>query len=246
MVAWLDEARADITLERDIRAAARSWDTQGRSDDDVLRGGRLELAADWAARRGDIPLLVGELIEASRDRAERDDRALRAQLAREQRSKRRLRGVLVAAVLLLVIALAAGALFLVQRNDAQEAARLTKGARAGGRVDACAHHRSRTEHPARARSRQALPPGRRCRADRGDRGPARGGPGLPIELRRPIDDSNWHLVASDSGGLLAMANPFATEATVWDAGRGEVLRPLTGTGTAFGGLPLLRIRVSWH
>ena len=38
MVIWLEEARSDLTLERDLRAAARSWEAQGRSDDDVLRG----------------------------------------------------------------------------------------------------------------------------------------------------------------------------------------------------------------
>ena len=52
MVAWLEEARADLTLERDLRAAARSWDAEGRSDDDVLRGGRLQAAADWADATG--------------------------------------------------------------------------------------------------------------------------------------------------------------------------------------------------
>ena len=29
LVAWLEEARADLTLERDLRAAARSWDAAG-------------------------------------------------------------------------------------------------------------------------------------------------------------------------------------------------------------------------
>ncbi|MEO8265487.1 MAG: BTAD domain-containing putative transcriptional regulator [Ilumatobacteraceae bacterium] len=118
MVTWLDEARVDLTLERDLRAAARSWDAQGRSDDEVLRGGRLQAATDWVARRGDVPPLIAELVEASRDWAERDDRAIRAQLAREHRSRRRLRVALVAASLLLVVALTAGMVAAVQRNRA--------------------------------------------------------------------------------------------------------------------------------
>ena len=55
MVTWLEEARSDLTLERDLRAAARGWETQGRSDDDVLRGTRLQAATDWAERRRDVP-----------------------------------------------------------------------------------------------------------------------------------------------------------------------------------------------
>ena len=118
MVTWLEEARVDLTLERDLRAVARSWDAEGRSDDEVLRGGRLQAATDWAARRADVPSLVAELIDASRDWAERDDRAIHAQLARERHSRRRLRVAFVVASLLLVVALAAGTVAAVQRNRA--------------------------------------------------------------------------------------------------------------------------------
>ena len=126
MATWLEEARSDLTLERDLRAAARSWETQGRSDDEVLRGTRLQAATDWAQRRRDVPALIAELIDASREWAEHDDRAIRDQLAREQRSKRRLRGALVAASVLLVVAVAGGVLFLRQRNRAEEATRSTR------------------------------------------------------------------------------------------------------------------------
>ena len=110
MVTWLEEARADLTLERDLRAAARSWDGDGRSDDHVLRGGRLHAATEWAARCDHVPLPVSELIAASHEWAERDNRAIREQLAREQRGRRRLRGALVTASLLLVVALIGGLL----------------------------------------------------------------------------------------------------------------------------------------
>ena len=68
-----------------------------------------------------MPPLIAELVDASRDWAERDDRAIRAQLAREHRSKRRLRVAFVAASLLLVVALAAGMVAAVQRNRAETA-----------------------------------------------------------------------------------------------------------------------------
>src|SRR4029078_3643096 len=98
------EAALDRALERDLRIAARTWDANGRSDDDVLRGTRLAMATEWSARFDHVSPLVTELVDASRDWAERDNRAIRAQLEREQRGRRRLRSALVASCLLLVLA----------------------------------------------------------------------------------------------------------------------------------------------
>ena len=143
MANWLEEARADIMLERDLRAAARSWDADGRSDDDVLRGGRLHAAAEWAARCDHVPALVSDLIAASHEWTERDNRAIREQLVREQRGRRRLRGALVAASLLIVVAVVVGLLALDnsrradrQRDRADAAA--IQAAQAADAADAAA------------------------------------------------------------------------------------------------------------
>jgi len=143
MVEWLEEARADITLERDLRGAARSWDVERRSDDNVLRGSRLQAATEWAARCDHVPAVVTDLIAASHEWAERDNRAIREQLAREQRGRRRLRTALVAASLLVVIAVVVGLLALDnsrradrQRDRADAAA--IEAAQAADEADAAA------------------------------------------------------------------------------------------------------------
>ena len=65
LVGWLDDARTDLVIDRDLRIAARSWDDQGRSDDDVYRGARLQAAADWLARSPDASATVIAFVEAS-------------------------------------------------------------------------------------------------------------------------------------------------------------------------------------
>jgi len=135
MGVWLEEARVDIALERDLRSSARTWDANGRSDDDVLRGTRLALATDWSLRSDHVPPLVDELISASRDWAERDNIAVRRQLERERRTARRMRGALVAASLLLVIALIGGGLALRNSRRAQTAENNAVDERNHARID---------------------------------------------------------------------------------------------------------------
>ena len=87
--------------------------------------------------------------------------------------------MLVAAVLLLVIALAAGALFLVQRNDAQEAARLTKVRELAGESTLALTIDPELSTLLALEAVKLSRQGGDAAANRGDRGPSRGGPGLP-------------------------------------------------------------------
>lgn len=129
MVQWLEDARTDLTLERDLRTAARTWEVHERSDDNVLRGGRLHAATEWVARHGDAAPSIVELIAASRDLADREHGALARQLAHERRSRRRIRSALIAASVLLVLALVGGLLAVRGEQRADTAA---------GRADAAA------------------------------------------------------------------------------------------------------------
>ena len=133
LVTWLEEARSDLVLDRELRAAARAWDAQGRADDDVYRGARLAAAAEFATRQHAIATVVDEFIAAGRRVADREHDEVRRRLAHESRAKRRLSRALIAVALLLAAALAAGALALVnerradrQRGNAAEAARLAE------------------------------------------------------------------------------------------------------------------------
>ena len=237
MATWLEEARSDLTLERDLRAAARSWETQGRSDDDVLRGTRLQAATDWAQRRRDVPAAISELIDASRQWAERDDRAIRDQLAREQRSKRRLRGALVAASVLLVVAVAGGVLFLRQRNKAEEATRSTQVRELAGEstlaleidpelsillaleaVELSRSNSGQVQPEAIAALQEAVQSSR-------------------LELRIPAEQPE-HVDANTDGNLVATASTSGPDAEIWDPVSGEQLRTLTDVeaGTSEGGV----------
>ncbi|MDP9840882.1 WD40 repeat protein [Streptosporangium lutulentum] len=100
---WVRANRDGLVVHRGILTAARRWQTQGRADGDLLRGGGLESATHWAAtgRRAITLSLV-----------ERD--FLKAGAALAGRRARRSRLLSVTLAVLLVIALAAGTLAVRQ------------------------------------------------------------------------------------------------------------------------------------
>ena len=141
LVAWLDEARADLVLDRELRAAARAWDARGRSDDDVYRGARLAAAAELAARHPDLSRARRGV--RRRRRARRRPRAPGGPRSARPRdaSRRRLGRALGAVAILLAGALVAGALAIVnerradrQRERATAAASLAEDERARAQV----------------------------------------------------------------------------------------------------------------
>jgi DNA-binding SARP family transcriptional activator/WD40 repeat protein len=120
---WLEDARADLVLGHRLRAAAMAWADQGQTDDDVYRGARLAAAVEWCARHADSTTdPVRAFVHAGVRVADRDRLEAQAQLAREQRSSRRLRRSLVAASLLLVLALVAAGMALAARSRADDEA----------------------------------------------------------------------------------------------------------------------------
>jgi len=122
---WLEEDREGLRLHRQLGAAARIWDSGGREPSDLYRGARLTAAADWAQVHRDIlnaterGFLDASLAEADRER--------RAQL----RANRRLRGLLAGALALLLVAVLAGVVALIQRGDARAQALTSDAERLG-------------------------------------------------------------------------------------------------------------------
>jgi len=108
---WLDEDRAGMRVHRQLGQAARLWDAGGREPSDLYRGARLASARELSA---ELNSTERAFIEASVDEADRERRT-------QIRTNRRLRTLLGAAALLLVLAVTAGALTLVQRDDALDA-----------------------------------------------------------------------------------------------------------------------------
>jgi WD40 repeat protein/class 3 adenylate cyclase len=111
---WLDEDRAALRIHRHLTAAAESWAAAGRDPGELYRGQRLAAVTDWRATGPALSKLEAEFVDAS---IAEQDRALRTQL----RTNRRLRVLLSAVALVLVVALVAGAIAFVQRRHAADA-----------------------------------------------------------------------------------------------------------------------------
>ena len=125
---WLEEDREGLRLHRQLGDAARMWDAGGREPSDLYRGTRLVAATDWArAHRPELNAIERSFIDAS---AQEADRERRTQL----RANRRLRALLAGAVALLVVAVLAGVVALIQRHNAQAQALTSDAERVGAQA----------------------------------------------------------------------------------------------------------------
>ena len=90
---WLDEDRAGARVHRELGHAARLWDAGGREPSDLYRGARLATARELPA---ELNATERAFLDASVDEADRERR-------KQTRTNRRLRGLLAAAAVLLVV-----------------------------------------------------------------------------------------------------------------------------------------------
>ena len=136
---WLDDDVEGQRMLHHLSSAADSWDSLGRPDSELYRGIRLARVLDWQGRRQTA--LTGterEFLDVSRRTAEVEERTAAERARTQARLIRRLRGVLVGAVVLLVVALVAGLLAVRQSGLAEEnaanavAAQTSSDARAAG------------------------------------------------------------------------------------------------------------------
>jgi WD40 repeat protein len=99
--AWIDADREDIRVRRFVTAAAQAWAETGRETAALLRGGQLALARDWAAtgaNRALLSQLAIDFIEA----AVAEERAQQTAQRRRTRRLRQLVGALTVLVLITV------------------------------------------------------------------------------------------------------------------------------------------------
>jgi DNA-binding SARP family transcriptional activator/WD40 repeat protein len=121
-VEWLAVAEGAKRIERDVSTAARAWDAEHRVDDNVYRGARLEAALEWYELSDGSPgPIVSDFLESSRARRDADELQAAQRAAMQARSNRRLRRLLVATSIFLVLALLGGGFALIQRRHAQAA-----------------------------------------------------------------------------------------------------------------------------
>jgi DNA-binding SARP family transcriptional activator/WD40 repeat protein len=122
---WLDDDLEGQRLLHHLSASADAWETLDRPASELYRGVRLARALEWRSTTRSALTAVEEAFLAAAEEAAEDERLAAARTARAQAQLiRRLRIVLTGAVVLLVLALAAGGLAAVQSNRAgQNAAR---------------------------------------------------------------------------------------------------------------------------
>jgi WD40 repeat protein/class 3 adenylate cyclase len=111
---WLDEDRAALRLHRHLTASAAAWVAADRDPGELYRGQRLAAATEWRGSGPALSTTEEEFVDAS---VAEQDRVMRVQL----RTNRRLRVLLSAVAVVLVIALVAGGIAFVQRRRAADA-----------------------------------------------------------------------------------------------------------------------------
>lgn len=119
---WLAEDEAGRKQRLHLMAAVRDWDQRGREASDLYRGVRLATALDWAAEH------KVELNTAERESLEEGRLASQREVERQRRTNRRLRGLLVGAGSLLIVAVAAGGFAAIQLGRAESEAEAAKAA----------------------------------------------------------------------------------------------------------------------
>ncbi|MGZ4191194.1 MAG: nSTAND1 domain-containing NTPase [Solirubrobacteraceae bacterium] len=125
---WLQEDREGLRLHRQLGDAARLWDVGGRQPSDLYRGTRLVAATDWArGHRPELNAIERSFVDASVQEADRERRT-------QLRANRRLRALLAGAVTLLVVAVLAGIVAIIQRHNAQAQALTSDAERVGAQA----------------------------------------------------------------------------------------------------------------
>ena len=125
---WLQEDREGLRLHRQLGDAARIWDAGGRQPSDLYRGTRLVAATDWAqGHRLELNATERSFIDASVHEADRERRT-------QLHANRRLRALLAGTVALLVVAVLAGVIAIIQRHKAQAQALTSDAERVGAQA----------------------------------------------------------------------------------------------------------------
>jgi DNA-binding SARP family transcriptional activator/WD40 repeat protein len=123
---WLEDEGSGARLMAGLSVAAETWHDDGRPDEDLARGGRLESLLEWRDRsHPDLTTIEADFLEASAGRERDEVRAVTERAARDRLQNWRLRRALVGVAGLLAVALGAGAvagLRTVQANASRDTA----------------------------------------------------------------------------------------------------------------------------
>ena len=116
---WLDDDVEGQRLLHHLSSAADAWDGLERPESELYRGIRLERALEWRDRTaGSITPVERDFLDAAEQSLAAEERDLAQRNRAQGMLIRRLRLVLAGATALLLLALVAGVLAVVQRRDA--------------------------------------------------------------------------------------------------------------------------------
>ncbi|HZQ64079.1 MAG TPA: BTAD domain-containing putative transcriptional regulator [Gaiellaceae bacterium] len=128
LASWLEEDVHGRRLHRHVTQAASEWLASGRDSSELYRGARLAATVEWLeAEQPALNRLEREFVEESRA-------AFAREAERQRRMNRRLRGLLAAAVALLLAALATGAVAMHERGTARSQATAAIAQRLGAQA----------------------------------------------------------------------------------------------------------------
>lgn len=116
---WLEEDAAGARLLGKLTEAADAWQADGEREEDLYRGVRLQNALDWrSASARDLTSTETRFLDASEDRARREETETRTQLKHDRRQNRRLRVLFGATAGLLGVSLLATFLVVGSTQEA--------------------------------------------------------------------------------------------------------------------------------
>jgi WD40 repeat protein/DNA-binding SARP family transcriptional activator len=122
---WLDEDVEGQRILHHISGAADTWDAMGRPESELYRGARLVQALDWQ-QRGNPDLTPTEraFLEAGQALADTERLAAETRARHQARQNRRLRSLLTATAVVLLVSIVAGFVAVGQRERARREGRV--------------------------------------------------------------------------------------------------------------------------
>lgn len=124
LAGWLEERSSDAEMFEHLRAAERAWRATDRTDSDLYRGTRLQIALDRRTERPeDFSEAEKEFLDASAGLSTRELAEARLRAEREARGRRRLRVIAGALAVVVVMACLAALVSVRERRSAQISAR---------------------------------------------------------------------------------------------------------------------------
>ena len=117
--AWLEEDAASSRILATLSTAAETWEADGRPEEDLYRGSRLQAAREWrdAAPR-DLTDTESAFLAAASARETSEKEMLAERVRQDRRQNRRLRGILAAAAGLIVLLMGVGSVAVVASGEA--------------------------------------------------------------------------------------------------------------------------------